>query len=190
MKRAVIAMCGPNAIGKTTAARRWAAEMPYLTACLCDSKAVVRNGVECEEDASWKSADPEVRAGLAQRYSTWPGVVLVESASGYGLRIAEEMRADHWIILTAPPAASLDQLRSRAVALGKPFRDDYWTLTKVGYESERRLLNYARSKLPDNRWTQFVIENQTRDWPVVDKFAKALISKYHSTLVRSGVVVT
>lgn len=151
-------MIGPSAIGKTMAARRWAAKYPMLTSCLCDVKRVVVNGVEKEEEVTWKNH----REQMVQKYRQWPGVVLVESMSGYGIRIGKEMVADHWIVLTCSPEASLQQRKLRCERLNKPFKSSVWDRSTVEYECRRRMLNFARTLSP-SQYTHFEINDYVRD---------------------------
>lgn len=176
----VIALCGPNAVGKTTAARRWAARYPRLVACLCDVRGLIQEGIETKDSHCWKKH----RGLLAERYRALAQsrVVLVESASGYGLRIAQDVEAQHWIVLVCSWQASLVQRKARCARTGKVFKEKAWTPTRLGYESERRMLN-AVSGLPPVRYKVFRVEDQSQDWEVVDEYFCALYRKLHNELV-------
>lgn len=180
----IIALIGPNAVGKTSAVTRWCKKYQRLVGCLCDSNQRVVAGQLEIEARSWKQN--ESRAALVEHYKllSQTAVIVAEGASGYGLRIAKELDADLWIIITCSAQASRRQLQARCQQRGKTFRADYWTDLRLSYESERRHIKYARKNLPAERFVVAAVEEQAEDWPKVDQLFGTIYRRLNNELLR------
>jgi hypothetical protein len=75
----IISMVGCNAIGKTTAAFRYAAKYKdKLTVCIADNQWVLIDGEKIKE-RGWKGTSEE-KQELVEKYASQGGITLVESA--------------------------------------------------------------------------------------------------------------
>lgn len=176
-----ITLVGPNAIGKTTAVRRWVARYSKLVAISADLQLVFRDGEETRQKG-W-SGTAEQKQQLVDEYQSLQRVVVVESARTDILRFS---RNNGFLLLVTCSAESHRQhLIQRCTAKEKKFRDDYWTLGKCAYESQRRYVNSAKENFDSNRTHMFTVNDQERDWPVVDEYFGQLFRRLHNQIVRS-----
>lgn len=163
----IIHMMGPNAIGKTTAANRYAQKYgDRIAVVLADIQTVVV-GQQRTRERGWKGTQEEKQAlveGVREQYP----VVLCESARTTTTTYA--LPDEIIIILTCSPERMEENMRARCEAKGKRFRDDYWKLDKLAYESSRRYLTFAKKNLDPKQIRHFKIEDRVRDWPAVDEF--------------------
>lgn len=178
----VIGMVGPHAIGKTTAARRWAARYTKLVVAIADQ--------QWEESASgkervkaWKGTAEEKEALVADRRAR-PVVTLVESVWTTACRFFTP--EEPIIIVTCDWRVMERVFRERVKRLGKTFKEDYWTPRKMGYESAVRYLNFAQKNWSPQQYRHFNIEDQARDWPAVDAHFGALYRRLNNQTLRGG----
>ncbi len=162
----IISLVGCNAIGKTTAARRWAAKYPQLVSVSADGGTfVIRDGVE-KRQVEWKG-EVATKERLTRGYAAEKGVVLIESARTTHLAFTPEDSPT--IVVTCSWQLYEKHMRARCLAKGKRFRDDYWTQDKLAYECSRRYLSWVAKHFEGREVHYFEIEDQARDWPKVDE---------------------
>lgn len=181
----IIGLCGPSAIGKTTAVRRWLARYGRLGLV----------GVHCDLEAEeWPDGRRRVRGwkGTAGE----KGELVAAHRAGAHVAVLESVRTTALnyfmpgepVVLTLCRAEVMGRaLRARCTAKGKRYRDDYWDDRKLAYEGARRY-ELAAARLRTEDVTVFTIEDQAADWPAVDEHFGALFRRLHNRLVaaRSG----
>lgn len=174
---AIIQLIGPNAIGKTTAARRYADRYKtQLTVMHCDNQLIVNNGV--------KTRDHRLKATMAEKqqaledWRSHPGVCLFESARNDMLRLALSREPIIFVVCTAKMHER--NMRARCEAKGKKYRADYWVHSRLEYECCGRYVNFAQKNLAKSQYTIFELNDQERDWPAVDEYFYTLFRKLHN----------
>lgn len=170
----VIGLIGPHAVGKTTAARRWAARYSGLTACLTDIQLVLRNGVETRV-RGWKGTKEE-KIELTREAQSYSGVVLVESARGFSTWLSVLLPTDFVIVITCSESLGRQWLEERR---GGRKLSEYWTATRLEYECSRHLLNSVKRLKPD-QVKHFEFTDRAKDWKEVDSYFSALYRKLNN----------
>lgn len=179
----VICLLGPNAIGKTTAVRRWCEKYgDKLVGVLADTQISIINGEEIR-DKGWQSGDVEERERLAAKYEAMNRVVVVEAAAGYGVRVSKAFKNPVCICVVCSGKASRANIESRCVAKGKEFRGDFWTADKCSYDSERRHVTHCKKSNLESVIVR--VENRETDWEKADEEFSKLFMKIHNSLRRS-----
>ncbi len=169
----IISMVGCNAVGKSTAARRYAARYPMLKVVSADTQLELHNGVE-ERVREWKGTVDDKRLMVEKTYQH--PVALVESARTTHLEFLKP--GSPIIIVTASAEMYKANMVARCLLKGKKFRYDYWTDFKLGYESHTRYINYARKNLTQHRVIYFKVEDKAKDWPAIDECFTKLFREY------------
>ena len=95
-----IALVGPHAVGKTTAAKRWAARYQQLQICHCDNQ-----------------KPPEAS----------DEIVLLEGCSAMANRWLPQLNIQEVIHCYCAPEMLEANMRARCASKGKKYREDYWT---------------------------------------------------------------
>lgn len=148
---AVIALVGPHAVGKTTAARRWAARYSNLKVVHCDG-------------------DKQVNI---------PGrVVLLEGCSAHANQWIDKVAVDWVIHAYCAPELLRQNMKLRCEAKGKTFRDDYWDNSKLVYESYHRMNNLL-SRL-GLKHSDFLVADRQTDWRNIDLEFGTLYRTYNN----------
>jgi hypothetical protein len=177
----VIVMLGPNAIGKTTAVRRWCERYPNrLVGVLADSQIKIEYGVETPWKG-WHTSDDMERRSLAKQCEQLNKVCVVEAASGYGVRIAKAFSKPMLFLVTCSGEASRNNIQRRCEAKGKAFKGEYWTAAKCGYDSSRRHVNFATDSL--HKYVEVAVEGM-EDWPAADQEFYNLFREINNRLLR------
>lgn len=173
----IISVFGPNAIGKTTAARRWAAKYPGLLRCIsADLCLVMENGEERREQG-WNKTIEEKRA-LVGKYRQLSQVTIVETA-----RTSRWVEPEDFVVaLTCPWELHQKHMMARCAAKNKKFRAEYWTQAKLDYECSRRYTNFVAQYVHPSKYKHLAIADQARDWPKVDAFIYQLFRRFHNQL--------
>lgn len=178
---ALISMVGCNAVGKTTAARRWSERYgPRLLCVLADVQTELCDGVETRVKATKGTA--EEKADLVARYRDEPRVVLFESARTSHLPATRP--GEPVIIVTCDWQLYEKHMRARCAAKGKRFRDDYWDERKLRYESGRRYSTFSVKYLAGYDVRQFEVRDQAADWVKIDEYFGMLFRRLHNELNR------
>lgn len=179
---ALISLVGCNAIGKTTAARRWCARYPGLIALLMDVQTRLSGGgAVTERVRGSKGTDADKRA-LVEAARADPAVHLFESARTTHLN--HLLPGEPAIVLLCSWQTYERNMRARCTAKNKRFRDDYWNPGRMEAESIRRHGNFVRKHLPPEQYRVFYVEDYDRDWPAVDEYFGELYRKLHNRIVR------
>lgn len=182
----VIGLSGPNAIGKTTAVKRWCARYPgkLLGALADDQREVVSDGGEVDHltmpcnAREWKGTT-EQKTALVEKHRQSDQVVVIDSARTTALNC---FLPDEPIILVwCSPELLFTMLRDRAKARGKPFQENYWK-DKVIYESKISYANFAAKEI--GRVKMFEIRDREKDWPAVDEYFGQLYRRLHNEINR------
>jgi hypothetical protein len=175
----LIALFGPHAVGKTTAARRWVDRYkPRLVAALCDVQRGYDGAAETRVK-EWKGTFAQKAVLLAAEARRRPGVFLIET--GRGNMILPALAPDDAVVhVYCSPARLRENLRARAARLGKKFNEPYWDDDRCGYEARRRLDNCAARHLRPGQMASFKIDDYARDWPAVDAYFGSLFRKLHN----------
>jgi hypothetical protein len=178
-----IMMIGPHAVGKTAAARRWAALFPRLRVVVCDNRLEIVGGREVRV-REWKSTERDKQAVMRAAVRDSSCVTLVESGRGFSVLTACLGSEDSVIVLTCPEPAGRRWIEERRKGRGneKPL-SDYWTTKRLDYECNGYLLNHAAKNLRPAQWKHFVIADRARDWPAVDEHFERLYMRIHNRLV-------
>lgn len=144
----IIALVGPHAIGKTTAANRWAARYRNINVVHCDGKLPSNLG----------------------------GVTILEGCSAMANRWLPQL--SHRIALVVHCVCSPERLaqamQERCTKKNKIYRDDYWTPRWLEYEASKRMDNLLAKRLPNVRCKKFEVEAHD-DWRYVDEYVSAEI---------------
>jgi len=171
----IIHMMGPNAIGKTTAATRWSEKYgSRIAVVLADIQMEVVGDVKTKV-RGWKGEQSEKKA-LVEAIRTQYPVVLCESARTT-TTTTYALPEEPVIILTCSPEAMDRNMKARCDRKGKTFREDYWKLDKLAYESSRRYLTFAKKNLDPRQIKHFVIEDYATDWAAVDEYFFSLFRR-------------
>lgn len=177
----LISMVGCNAIGKTTAARRYVERCPGLVAVLMDVQTILGPGSATRREPRTKGTVAEKQA-LVDELRAVGRVVLLESARTTHL---EATTPDEPIILvTCTPQLYERHMRVRCAAKEKTFREDYWDGNKLAYESGRRYVNWAGKYLTPDRYQHFEITDQAADWPAVDSYFFQVYARLYNQLLK------
>jgi hypothetical protein len=176
----IIAMCGPHAIGKTTAVRRWVERYRGLVAALADLQLEISQEEETRV-RGWKGTVEE-KAALVKECRERRCVTVVESVRTTALNF---LLPGEPIILVLCSGETMGRvLRERCARKGKTFNSGYWTKDKLEYESHHRYTNLVGKLGLEAQ--QFFIENQSRDWPAVDEYFGSLFRRMNNQLVNHG----
>ena len=151
-----IALVGPHAIGKTTAAKRWAVRYSSLGVVHCDNNA--------PEDLE--------------------GVVLLEGCSALANRWLPQVCPAEVIHCYCSPETLAENMKRRCQDRGKRYREDYWTPRWLGYEAKIRMTNLLSKRLAGVKVVEFLISNKEQDWQVVDAYFGKLYRELNNALVR------
>jgi hypothetical protein len=154
-----------------------------LTLASCDSsgKGVVIKGGEEVEGYNWKGSLEE-KESCVDRIRKVSPIVLVESARTTTVSLA--LPEEPVIVVVCPGEVLGKHLRARCEKKGKKFREDYWDEWKLSYESSRRYINFASKNLRPEQYKVFQIEDQARDWLVVDAYFGSIYRKMNNELNR------
>jgi deoxyadenosine/deoxycytidine kinase len=165
----MISLVGCNAVGKTTAAARYATRYPFLKTWSLD---LLRK----------EFPDTSAKVQLAARCVAERGTV----------HLIESVYTTH---LDCPPhpvfVAVCDwklyerHMRARCERRGKRFRDDYWNPGKLEYESGRRYRNWVAKNLRPSDVVLFEIRDQAADWATLDERVAAVIRRLHNETLRA-----
>jgi hypothetical protein len=178
----IIAMCGPHAIGKTTAVRRWVERYHGLLDCISDSQMYIRWGGNADI-LDWKGTVEE-KAALVKECRERRCVTVVESVRATVLNF---LLPGEPIILVLCSGETMGRvLRERCARKGKPFNNDYWTKDNLEYESHLRYTNLVGKLGLETSCKQFFIEDQARDWSAVDEYFGSLFRRMNNQLVNHG----
>jgi len=181
----LISLVGCNAVGKTTAALRYAQRYPSLLIAECDTEKVLMPTTEGMERAvlrekGWKGTAEE-KENLMSGYRHREHVSLIVSARTTHLNFC--CLGEPVIMVTCDWQLYEKHMRARCEAKGKRYRDDYWDEYKLKYESSRRYLTFAQKNLQPQDVHHFVINDQATDWPKVDECFRWLYRKLHNQLL-------
>ena len=78
-------------------------------------------------------------------------------------------------------------MRRRCASRNKRFRDDVYTERVLKYESSKRYHNFVAQYLKDPKQYQFLtVNDQERDWPVVDEAFAKVYRMLHNALRQQG----
>jgi molybdopterin-guanine dinucleotide biosynthesis protein len=179
---AVIGICGPNAVGKTTFVYRMLDRYgPNLVAAIADNQWEARSRVDKARVHAWKGTVEEKEA-LVRKHQQANHVCVIDSVRTTALNYFSD--TDPVIIVTCTYEKMGEVLRARCAKKGKRFRADYWDQWKLGYESAARYLNFASKNLNPAQVRHFVIEDQARDWPAVDTYFGQLYRRIYNKILR------
>lgn len=178
----IIGMIGANAVGKTTAVRRWCQRYTRLVGVCCDSQIQIMDGRE-SPSKGWQGTDA-ARQALIRKYQAMDRVVVLEGAAGYGCRIIREAKPVHTLIIVTNEDSMKAFLRDRCGRRGKEFRADYWTPKKLQYEGNHRCMNFARKELFHLDYTVVEINDQEKDWAEGDVVFGKLFRRYNRRSLR------
>lgn len=179
----LISLNGPNAIGKTTAMGRWLLRYPRLYGVIADNQWEARNvngQIVKERVREWKDALAAKRDAVEALRSK-ALVAVIDSVRTTCVNFFGP--EDHAIFVVCSWQTMERVLRARCAANGKRFRDDYWNVTKFTYESRLRYENAAAKFLRPEQCRFFTVEDQARDWVVVDEYFGRLYRKLHNEAV-------
>jgi deoxyadenosine/deoxycytidine kinase len=174
----VIGISGPNAIGKTTACYRWLRMLPgKLEAAIADGQWEARSETDRTRIREWNGTNEQKGILVAQKRAD-SMITIVDSARTTPLLHFEPTDP---VILVTCTAELLEQfIRNRCERSNKKYRADYWTESKLGYESHRRYLNFASTYLHPSQVHHFTIRDQAKDWPAVDRCFIRIFAKLHN----------
>lgn len=168
----MIGLVGPNAIGKTTAVKRWCLRYHGLVGALADDQREIdwRTAGGDHRDLpvnarGWKGTVEE-KAALVAAAREREEIVVVDSARTTALEAL--LPGEHVLMVVCEAQTLMDNLRQRAEERGKKFDEEYWSLKKCGYESMTRYTNF-RSRCRGTI-ALFRVDDRERDWPVVDRY--------------------
>lgn len=175
----LISVFGPNAIGKTTAVKRWRKRYKSMCTFIDADLNLVMEGEAEWREKGWSGTIEEKRA-LVTKYRALPKVTVVVTA-----RTATWIQpGDYVLILSCDWKTHEKHIRARCDAKGKRFRDDFWTEKVLRGESSRRYINFGAKYVDEGHLVHKVIEDQARDWPVVDEAFYRLFRKVHNEMIR------
>lgn len=182
----IVALFGPHAIGKTTAARRWAVKYrPKLTTISADNQ-LEYDGCSEIRVRGWQGSLAD-KHQLLKQLRDRSKVFLIESCSSYGTQILRGLlKTDYVIHVHCSPKVMLDNLRNRALKRGKQFNAPYWDQRRLKYESYDRLHNCAKTYGLLSQVVEFKVDNYEEDWPVVDEYFGSLFRKLHNAQLASA----
>lgn len=177
----IIGLCGPNAIGKTTALRRWCDHYPKLYGAFADVQLETVGRVDTRV-REWKGT-VEDKAKLVQQHRETGHILVVDSARTMALEALHKTDQIILVLCTGPTMGR--NIKARCEEKGKKYREDYWTKTKLEYEASKRYRNWVWSKAKCD-YKVFWVEEYERDWPPIDEYFASLYRRAHNQKLREG----
>lgn len=182
----IIGLSGPNAIGKTTAVRRWCLRYPSLIAALADNQRET-TGADWEKVLSsppnlhtWKH-DIKEKEERVEYHRSADSITVIDSARTTCLNFF--LPGEPILLVTCSWEAMERNLRERCEKSEKTYRADYWDRKKLEYESSRRYLGW-RQKYTNLDAKAFSIEDREKDWEAVDDYFGSLYRRLNNLLVK------
>ena len=180
----IIALLGPHAVGKSTAADRWLVRYGSLGLVVvhCDNSRIV-TATGSTTQKGW-SGSTEEKQSLARVCAASPLIHVLEGNTARNIPWLKAVPVVAIIHATCNWEQFSVFMQSRCAAKGKKYREDYWDSKKLEYEAHQRLHNAVHNYGICSPIADFMIEDQTADWHRVDEHFSQLFRQLHNKNVR------
>lgn len=162
----IIALVGPHAVGKSTAARAWSKRYPNINFVDTDQSTWYKGDGHTERVVGWQ-LKAEQKVALATQCATSNELWVIEGNSS---RVSSWLRIVPCVAIIhayCSPDLLFNNIQQRCKENGRHFNEDYWDEQKLRYESVQRIRNLHRKQISKIPLYEFEIINRKTDWKFV-----------------------